>query len=387
MKIINFEEKEMIPLTDKENKFYEKQKVCYICKKEFSTDENDKNAFKLYHKVRDHCHYTGKFRGAAHSICNLRYKTPKEIPVVFHNGSTYDYHFIINKLAKEFYGQLECLGENTEKYITFSVPISKELDNGKTITYKLKFIDSFRFMSTSLSSLVDNLSEKLYSDKCKDCKSELDYMSIKNNQLIFQCLKCKKNYKKDYKELIKRFANTYEFCNGDTNKFILLLRKGVYPYEYMDSWERFNETSLPDKKAFYSKLYLEDITDKDYVHAQEVFKELKLKNLGDYHDLYVQSDTLLLAYVFENFRNKYINKYMTLILLIFCLHLDNFNIDMILKQILILRSFQSIDTSSMSNLVKDYTCFTKTHKEYLFQLTKKTETGISAIHLLISTFK
>ena len=95
MKIINYKEKEMIPLTDKETKSYEKQKVCYICKKEFSTDENDKNAFKLYHKVRDHCHYTGKFRGAAHSICNLRYKTPKEIPVVFHNGSTYDNHFII----------------------------------------------------------------------------------------------------------------------------------------------------------------------------------------------------------------------------------------------------------------------------------------------------
>ena len=164
-------------------------------------------------------------------------------------------------------------------------------------------------MSTSLSSLVDNLSEKLHSDKCKDCKSELDYMSIKNNQLIFQCLEYKKNYKKDYKELIKRFANTYEFCNGDINKFILLLRKGVYPYEYMDSWERFNETSLPDKKAFYSELNIEDITDRDYAHAQKVFEEFKLKNLGDYHDLYVQSDTLLLADVFENFRNKCIEIY------------------------------------------------------------------------------
>ena len=104
----------------------------------------NKNVFKLYHKVRDHCHYTGKFRGAAHSICNLRYKTPKEIPVVFHNGSTYDYHFIIKQLAKEFDSQFECLGENAKKYITFSVPIKEELDNAKTITYKLKFIDSFR---------------------------------------------------------------------------------------------------------------------------------------------------------------------------------------------------------------------------------------------------
>ena len=89
----------------------------------------------------------------------FKIKTPKEIPIVFHNSSTYDYHFIINKLAKALNGQLECLRENTEKYITFSVPISKKLDNGKTITYRWKFIDSFRFRSTLLSSLVNNLSE------------------------------------------------------------------------------------------------------------------------------------------------------------------------------------------------------------------------------------
>ena len=127
---------------------------------------------------------SGKFRGASHSIYNLKYKRPKEIPVAFHNGSTYDDHFIINNVAKEFYGQLECLGENTKKYITISVPISKERDNGKTIAYKLKFIDSFRFMSTSSSSLVDNLSKKLHSDKSKDSNSELNYMSIKNNQYM-----------------------------------------------------------------------------------------------------------------------------------------------------------------------------------------------------------
>ena len=77
--------------------------------------------------MKDHCHYAGKYRGAAHDICNLGNKTPKEIPVVFHNGSTYDYHFIIKELVEEFEGEFECLGENTEKYITFSVPPKKKL--------------------------------------------------------------------------------------------------------------------------------------------------------------------------------------------------------------------------------------------------------------------
>ena len=159
MKIINYEKKEMIPLTDEEKESYENQDVCYICEKEFCTNKNNKKEFKSYCKVRDHCHYTGKYRGAAHSICNLRYKIPNEIPVIFHNGSTYDYHFIIKELAKEFKGNFECLGENTEKYITLSVPIKKEHDNGKVTICKLKFIDSYRSMNISLSSLVDNLSE------------------------------------------------------------------------------------------------------------------------------------------------------------------------------------------------------------------------------------
>ena len=122
-KIINYEKKEMIPLTKKEEKNHNKQKVCHICRKEFTTDDSDKK----YHKVRDHCHYTGKYRSAAHDICNLRFKTSKEIRAVFHNGSTYDYHFIIKSLAEEFVGEFECLGENTEISITFSVPINKEI--------------------------------------------------------------------------------------------------------------------------------------------------------------------------------------------------------------------------------------------------------------------
>ena len=125
-KIINYEKQEMIPLTNDEKKIHCKQKVCYICKKGFSNDDDDN---KKYFKIRDYCHYTGKYKGAAHDICNLRYKAPKEIPVVFHNGSTYDYPFIIKELAEEFEGQYEWLGENTEKYITLSVPIKKELDN------------------------------------------------------------------------------------------------------------------------------------------------------------------------------------------------------------------------------------------------------------------
>ena len=170
-------------------------------------------------------------------------------------------------------------------------------------------------MSSSLSNLVDNLSEGLHNDRCIDSKSCLDDMTTKDEQLIFRYFECKKNYKKDFnKELINKLSSTYKFCNGDINNFILLLRKGVYPYEYMDCWERFNETSLPYKEAFYSNLTMEDITDVDYRHAKTVFNEvapknLSNKNLGDYHDLYVQSDKLLLADVFENFSYMCIKVY------------------------------------------------------------------------------
>ena len=121
----------MISLADRENKSYKKQKECHICKKEFCTNETNENEFKLYKKAWDHCDFTEKFKGAAHNICNLRYKVPKEIPVVFNNGSTNDYHFIIKQLAEEFKGEFECFGENTQKYITFSAPIEKEVVNGK----------------------------------------------------------------------------------------------------------------------------------------------------------------------------------------------------------------------------------------------------------------
>ena len=168
----------------------------------------------------------GKYSGAAHNICNLRYKVPKEIPIVFHNGSTYDYHFIIKELVKEFEGNFECLCKNTEKYVTFLVPIKKKIENKvPEITYKIKFIDSYRFMSSSLSKFVDNLSEGIHNNKCVDCNSCLDYIKIKNEKLLLKCF----NYfkKKFNQDLIKKFKNTYSFCGNDLNKFVLLLRKGV----------------------------------------------------------------------------------------------------------------------------------------------------------------
>ena len=171
----------MVPLTHKENNFYNEQEMRYICKEKFCVDKDDKDYINRK-KVKDHCHYTGKFRGAAHSKCNLIYKVQKEIPIIIHNAS-YDTHFILNQLAIEFKGELNCIGDNMEKYITFSVAIKKECDNydgeKKIITCKLKFIDSFRFMPDSLSNLVDNTSGIFNSIECKSC--------IENIKINLEC--------------------------------------------------------------------------------------------------------------------------------------------------------------------------------------------------------
>ena len=233
IRITNYEMKPMDLLTEEEEEPYKNQEQCHIWEKDFCTDN------KEMRKVRDHCHYAGKYRRAAHSKCNLNYKIVKEIPVLFHNGSAYDYHFIIKYLAREFKGNFECLGENTEKNISFTVPF-KKVTNDKEIKYRIRISDSCRFMQDSLSNLVDNLSKL----KTKEIDNDL---------------------------LIKRFYNTYQLSKNDINKFKLLLRKGVYPYEYMDSWKRFNETELPSKDEFYSTLNLEDILADDYAHAINVW--------------------------------------------------------------------------------------------------------------------
>ena len=264
----NYEMKPMDPLTEDEKKSIENQKLCHICEKEFFTDSNNKEM----RKVRDHCHYTGKYRGGALSKCNLNYKVVKEIPLLFHNGSVYDYYFIIKYLVREFKGSFECVGENTEKYISFTVPLKKVI-NDKEIKYRIRISDSCRFMQDSLSNLVDNL-------------SELKIKEIDNDVLF------------------KRIYITYQLRKNDINKFKLLLRRGVYPYQYMDSLKRFNETELPSEDKFYNTLNLEDISADDYVHAINVWNTFNINNLGEYHGLYVKLDTALLADVFENFRKK-----------------------------------------------------------------------------------
>ena len=398
--------KKMIPLTNEEKESYENQEICHICEKEFCIDKSNKKEFKLKQKVRDHCHYTGKYRGAAHSICNLRYKITKEIPIVFYNGSTYYYHFIIKRLARKLRGYFHCLGENAEKYITFSVPFKKVIDSNndnnnnknkvEIIIYRLKFIDSYRFMRYSLSNIVDNLSGintkgrknkfinsmrsmtdllSLSIDKVSKIDreiSQIDEKELKNKFIdnmrstidsLLQSLnkiseinnKISKIDKKEpdnrfidnmrsmiyslsqsinkisdidkkimhinkknpenkfidsmrsmtdlslksidkvleidkkilYDSLIEKFYNTYHLSNKDYNKFALLLRKGVYPYEYMDSWKRFNEPVPLVEDYYYSDLNKVGITKEDIKHVKNVCDTFKIKTLGEYHDLYV----------------------------------------------------------------------------------------------------
>ena len=190
-RLINHEQKAMIPLTDDEKSSYNSQKVCFLCDKKFCVDKNNKKDYKLYCKFRNHCHFTGKYRGAAHSKYNLKYEVPIFIPVVFHNGSTYDNHFVIKQLTKDFKAYFKCIGENTEKYISLSITTIKKSDKvskrKNPDAYSLSFIDSFRFMNRSLSDLVNNLSEP-------------------NKNLSIDVLK-------------QRFYNTYQLCQNNDEKF------------------------------------------------------------------------------------------------------------------------------------------------------------------------
>ena len=163
-------------LNKKQQSDYDKAKYCYICKKQFTTHRN-------YLKVRDCDHYTGNYRGVAHSLCNLRYSTQVDIPVAFHNGSNYDFNLIITEFAKEFRSEMRCVPLNTDKYMCFSIPLRKEIKYNKYVTYNLKFIDSKRFMDDSLSNLVDNLSG-LYECKCLNKKDQHIKIKCKEQKVV-----------------------------------------------------------------------------------------------------------------------------------------------------------------------------------------------------------
>ena len=154
------------------------------------------------------------------------------------------------------------------------------------------FIDSARFMASSLSNLVYNVAEGVHKIQCKDCDCFLEYESMKDNLIKYKCLSCNKDYSDKLDEKIEiKFMNTFKFSNNDINKFILLLRKGIYPYEYVDDWEKFNKTTLSEKEEFYSNLNMEEIVDVDYMHRKRVCKDFETENIGEYHDLYLKSDT------------------------------------------------------------------------------------------------
>ena len=266
-----------IILREKDKKDFEKAKKCYACDKKFEKDD----------KVKDHCHYTGKYRGAACISCNSKMKKPKFVPVIFHNLQNYDSHLFIKNLGVSE-GEINCIPNTEEKYISFTKEIivdkfeSKKIITEKQfksrckeniieygeIKYKIKeminvkkqirFIDSFKFMQSSLGNLVKNLD-----------KNELNIM------------------KKFYKNEEERE---------------LLTRKGVFPYDWFDNIQKLNEEKLPDIEEFYSKLNDENITEEDYEHAQKVWKRFKILNMREYHNLYLKTDVILLADGFENFR-------------------------------------------------------------------------------------
>ena len=244
--IANIEEKEII-FTEEDRKQFNKASDCWICGEYLGND-----------RVRDHCHFTGRYR------CNLKYRKPKSISVFFHNLSGYDSHLFIKKLGSpDKKENIDCIPNNEEKYISFSKTIKtgqyiNKKGEVKDKTFKIVFKDSLKFMSSSLGALVNNLPKDAF-------KNLLKYFTPKQAEILKQ--------------------------------------KGFYPYEYMNTEEKFNDTKLPPREAFYSKLSGRGIKEKDYNHAWNVWNTFKMKTFKEYHELYNITDVLLLADVFENFRD------------------------------------------------------------------------------------
>ena len=236
-------------LTAEEQSSFEKSRSCHICEREFAFDDR---------KVRDHDHITGKFRGAAHNICNLNYRNNMNIPVFYHGLRHYDAHVLLKEAGTELEGQKITVIPNTmEQYVSFNIG-------------PFQFLDSLQFMAASLETLVNNL---------KAGTSGAEKFPILRQ------------------------------CYPDERDQQLLLRKGVFPYEYLTSADVFEEQQLPPRAAFYSRLRGEEISKADYHHAQAVWYHFDMGSFGDYHDLYLKSDVILLADVVENFRRLCMDSY------------------------------------------------------------------------------
>lgn len=249
--------KPMKKLTKSQKLEYSNSNVCHICEKTFD---------KIDIKVRDHCHLSGNYRGTAHSNCNLNFKVPKYIPIFFHNLN-YDNHLFIAELAKNN-ESLDIIPQNKEKYISFNkhilVDTIIENDVSKNIYCKLRFVDSFKFMSTSLEKLAKNLS---------------------SDQFV---------------EVKRHFPNQAEFE--------LMSQKGVFPYSFVDSINKLSEP-FPARENFYDEFKNEQISEVDYKRAENVWNTFNCQNLGDYSDLYLKTDVLLLTDIFEKFRDICIKTY------------------------------------------------------------------------------
>ena len=241
-----------IEMTNEDKESFRSAKECHICKIPYGVNDNFNNI------VRDHCHVTGKYRGSAHEFCNLNFQLTDKIPVVFHNLKGYDSHFImqeIGNIVKER-SYVDAKGNKREMSINV-IPCNMEKYMAFMLGRYLLFIDSFQFMSSSLSNLVNNLPAEA-------------------------------------------FKYTGQVFQGE--QLSLMKKKGVYPYDYMSCFEKFQDSRLPKKEDFFSVMNNEHITDEEYQHAQNVWNEFGLSSMGGYHDLYLKSDILLLTDVFENFR-------------------------------------------------------------------------------------
>lgn len=237
-------------LTEAEERRFQLSEHCHICGKKY--EENDV-------RVRDHSHLSGKFRGSAHSDCNLQYQETRYVPVVFHNLSHYDSHFIIMKLLAFCDGSVSAIPINEETYISFTKVFASNNKIKFQDFIKFRFIDSFRFLPSSL----DYLASLVPSGEKKILHSNFEHA---------------------------------------LDRVHLLEKKGIFCYDYMDSWDRLDEKKLPAKEQFFSKLSDSHISDEEYAHAQSVWAAFNIQSLSEYSDLYMKTDILLLADVFEKFR-------------------------------------------------------------------------------------